>query len=182
MNVNNKDSKDIEIILDEGEFDWLYSGNFSADNEEPWSNEVANSIIQKLRDAWETGKDKDGNFKLILSKEEVDFIDELIRDMLDIDFDQIDPYNEDFKGMMEVTNSILKKLGKTLLTIEKIAECPKCGFNIFSYLTRHSFEGVQRCGNCKADLDIKLENGELKRLKVIRDLKSWLRRNNLQVN
>ena len=119
MNINNKDSNDIEIILDEEEFDWLYTGNFSADLEEPWGNEVADPIIQKLRDAWETGKD--GKFKLILSKEEVDFIDELIRDMLFEDFDPRDPDDEGFKGMMEVTNSILKKLGTTL-TIENIIE------------------------------------------------------------
>lgn len=123
-----------KFVFSEEELDWIDNGHgFGSDTNEPWGDEVADSIITKLRDAW-------NNKSFIVSGEyELDFTDEEVEFICDImeDFIFSDSHSEihrkedsivkdfeqaliDFKGFLEITNSVFKKFGKAILTLEGI--------------------------------------------------------------
>ncbi len=123
----------VKYVLNREELDWIDQGHgFASDTEEPWDDDIADSIISKFREAWNNEIFLNNNrYELDLTHEEVDYIYGIIEDFAFDDFyTQIyrhqeiegDVSNKDwisYKSTLDLTNSILNKFKKPPLTIER---------------------------------------------------------------
>ncbi|KKN54092.1 hypothetical protein LCGC14_0595860 [marine sediment metagenome] len=120
---------EIKIILNHDELDWLDYGNgFCSQEDMPRKDydDIAWSIKEKLKVSYTKEAKLKNEYKLQLSTQEIKEIQQILVDeILEFHRYELEKPNDDPTKNLEpnglhLTNSILKKLGKPILTIESI--------------------------------------------------------------
>jgi hypothetical protein len=131
--------EEIEIILTDEEFEWIDIGNgfCSLDNlEKEDYDDISWFIIKKLRAVYTEGELRNNNRNTLkLTQEEIDYLEKVLTELIYEDYYTItvlypkvelpersrqDEIMDFEKKTVSLNNEILKKLGKSPLTIEEI--------------------------------------------------------------
>ena len=124
---------EIEIILNSEELDWLDNGNgFCSLDDLPRKdyNDISRDVKEKLRVSYTKEAELKDEYRIKLTKKEIDCIQEILTDFICDDYHFWNEPNieikikiikmEQINGFIVMNNKIFKKLGIPILTIDFI--------------------------------------------------------------